>query len=1341
MVEKTIFDRFTRKYQLYKTLRFELKPIWNTQKMLAENHVFETDGIRRKKYEETKPWIDRLHREFIKDALSEFSFKNLEPYRRAFEAWQKDKKSKPAKDALAKEENKLREEIVAQFSAAAQKWAEKYPDLKLKKVDIGVLFEAGVFRALKERYKNESRKTIVTDDGEEENIFDGWNGWTGYFKKFFQTRRNFYSDKDESTAVAYRIVNQNLRRFIQNIQLFKQATHKIDIAKIEKDLGVSCSKVFSFENYSNCLLQDGIDKYNRVLGGYVGENGEKIPGINQAINEYRQKNKDNKIRFLVMLDKQIHSEKEKFLDAIEKDEELVAHLSSFTKAADVKLGIFRKLIADFASNGNEYDLNKVYISSDAFERNASRWLADYSTFEQALLNTAKDYKDSYGVLDQKPPQEKDGQMKYPDFLICAHIKSALDKVSGSIFQGKYYETISSLENLPLFEQFVRIILYEVERQFSRGDVHKKAIGYEAYRNDIEPILNSTEPKIDKNAKIAIKNFADSALAIYQMAKYFAVEKKRRWLDYFELDDHFYNAADSGYMLFYGDVGNLKSAYEEIVKGYNALRNYLTKKPYSTDKWLLNFDIQTLADGWDKNKEKENGAVIFRKDGRYYLGIMHRDHKNIFTEKYQKEFMGGDYQKMVYRQIADASKDIHNLVLQSNEKALRFTKMEKKIKGWPKNIGRIKVKKSYAKENFNRDDFETFVNYMKKCAIGYWPEFAFSFSPTSSYKTIKDFTDEIEMAGYKVSFVESVSEKYLREKNTRGELFIFEIYNKDWGVGPKDESKERTKNLHTLYWEHLFSNENEKQNFVFKLNGEAELFFRPKTEEKKLGYKKWDAKEKKWMKVDKKKDGVVVDRKRYSENTVLFNCPITINRVSENKTGAQMNADIRKAIADDKEIRVMGIDRGEKHLAYYSVIDQNEKIIEQGSLNTIGKKADGRPVPYAEILVQRAKGREAARREWQDVESIKDLKKGYVSQVVRKIADLTVQSPNTIIVLEDLSIRFKQVRGGIEKSIYQQFEKQLIDKLSFLVDKKESDSTKAGHPLHAYQLASPVDSFKDMGKQTGIIFYTAASYTSRTCPVCGFRRNVRLQFENMKKASEMLDNLEEFIYDSANGSFTLVYSLKKFLSKEQKKESKAPNKLYENLPQKDKFTLTTKNAVRYKWFQHSSPRLRAIEAEKGVDDYEGSDEKETKWGKTKKFDLTVFLKTILEKKDISLIDGGLKNNIKQKRDKELYEKLFFALYLLTETRQTISGSDVDYIQCPECGFDSRKGFQRKEFDGDANGAYNIARKGIMTLEKIRQFKKANGNDLSKMEWGDLSIGIGEWDKFTQGKWNPTSKSRK
>ncbi len=102
--------------------------------------------------------------------------------------------------------------------------------------------------------------------------------------------------------------------------------------------------------------------------------------------------------------------------------------------------------------------------------------------------------------------------------------------------------------------------------------------------------------------------------------------------------------------------------------------------------------------------------------------------------------------------------------------------------------------------------------------------------------------------------------------------------------------------------------------------------------------------------------------------------------------------------------------------------------------------------------------------------------------------------------------------------------------------------------------------------------------------------------------------------------------------------------------------------------------------------------------------------------------------------------------MLDTRDSVSEKERDVIQCPsfDCGFDSSKidrfrdeiyiGKNQKDFvyNGDANGAYNIARKGIMILEKVKQFAKNHNGDVSKIKYGDLAVNITEWDKFVQNK---------
>lgn len=53
----------------------------------------------------------------------------------------------------------------------------------------------------------------------------------------------------------------------------------------------------------------------------------------------------------------------------------------------------------------------------------------------------------------------------------------------------------------------------------------------------------------------------------------------------------------------------------------------------------------------------------------------------------------------------------------------------------------------------------------------------------------------------------------------GYIYLFQIYNKDFSKYSKG-----TPNLHTLYFKMLFDERN-LSNVVYKLNGEAEMFYR------------------------------------------------------------------------------------------------------------------------------------------------------------------------------------------------------------------------------------------------------------------------------------------------------------------------------------------------------------------------------------------------------------------------------------------------------------------------------------------------------------------------------------
>jgi len=804
----------------------------------------------------------------------------------------------------------------------------------------------------------------------------------------------------------------------------------------------------------------------------------------------------------------------------------------------------------------------------------------------------------------------------------------------------------------------------------------------------EQFLNSASGKIEIDAeeKIIIKNFADDVLFIYQMGKYFSLEKKRSWNTEYEIDSLFYLHPETGYMRFYTD------AYESIVQIYNDLRNYLTKKSYSEKKWKLNFQNPTLAAGWDKNKEADNSAVILRRDGKYYLGLMKKGHTHLFTETYQSQVLGdgnqGYFEKMVYKLLPGANKMLPKVFFSaSNIEYYAPSEKVLEIRNQSSHTKNGEPQKGFYKKDFNLKDCHILIDFFKESIAKHpdWKHFHFNFSDTKTYNDISEFYKQVSDGGYTVSF-DKISQSYIEQQNAEGNLYLFEIYNQDFAIG-----KTGKKNLHTMYWEGLFSVEN-TNGFPLKLNGEAEIFYRPKSIE---------AEREKRCK--SKRD--IIKNKRYTEDKIFFHCPITLNR---GKGEAKyFNQEINDVLANNENINIIGVDRGEKHLAYYSVINQKQEILESGSLNSVGGKSlNGEivSVDYAEKLERKANEREQARRDWQSVEGIKDLKKGYVSQVVRKLADLAIQY-NAIIVLEDLNMRFKQIRGGIEKSIYQKLEKALIDKLSFLVEKGEIDPKKAGHLLNAYQLTAPFESFQKMGKQTGILFYTQASYTSKIDPLSGWRPNLYLKHSNAKKDQAIISQFSSILYNTEKNRFEFTYDVKKFQTLKE-------------WPKNTVWTICS-SVERFRW-------NRTLNQHKGGYDHYTD--------MTEQFDILFKSYKIDIRSDIRVQIM----NLEAKGNEKFFADFIFFFNLVCQIRNTDPLKEKDdplgdFILSPVAPFfDSRKA---EDFgknlpkNGDDNGAYNIARKGIIILDKISAFKEKEGS-CKDLKWGDLYVSQSEWDTFAQ-----------
>ena len=1341
-----VWSDFTRKFSLSKTLRFELKPVGRTEDFLKQNKVFEKDKTIDDSYNQAKFYFDKLHQKFINESLSPSSdssnLKNidLEYFAKQFlklkSEIQKLKSEKKQKEANNKEKeiNNLRKayykEIKSLLDKKAEEWREVYKKrgIKFSKTDLrqrgtDLLMKSGILGILKyefpkekeEEFKSKDWPSLFVDDkanpGNKVYIFDSFDDFATYLIKFQETRKNLYKDDGTSTAVATRVIS-NFEKFLNNKKIFedKYINHwkQIEITDEEK-------KIFEIDYYYSCFTQGGIDEYNKIIGQ-----------INQKTKQYRDKNKIEKseLPLFKVLDKQILGEviKERELIAeTETETEEEVFINRFKEFIDQnKQRILRaqNLMNDLINEEFENEYSGIYLKNSAINTIANRWFKNTTEFLLKLPQASKS-------------KENKESPKVKPFVSLLDIKNALDDFEkekdslGTIFKDKYYKTKES-DEVPLnsdsqesyWKQFLKIWGYEFNQLFEDKFNEEGVKIFWGYTKDLveqAESLNSFSRK--KEEIILVKNHCDAALRIYQMMKYFALEAKKQDDIPLDYSTEFYNRFNEYYQDF------------KFIRYYDAIRNFVTKKPSNEDKIKLNFESGSLLTGFDKNKESEKLGIILKNknNNKYFLGIINKKHNKIFESKNENEFIGNPakdlYEKMELKLFPDPKKMIPKIA---------FADKNKKDFGWTQEIQKIKEDFENFQENkkdnkdlkFDKNKLSKLIEYYQNCLEkgNYKKEFEFELKRPEEYQSMSEFNQDIEKKNYKIKFI-PVKDSYIDDKVKNGELYLFEISNKDF-IWPNQK-----KNIHTLYFLSLFSEKN-IQKPIFRLGANAEIFYRQKSE-----------------KATKEKRGEkeIIKYKRYTEDKIFLHLPIEINYGCPKDTNKnEYNKKIIEFLNKNKdEINIIGIDRGEKNLLYYTAINQKGKILDHRSLNEING------VNYLEKLIEREKERQINRQSWEPVVKIKDLKKGYLSYVVREIADL-VEKYNAIIVLEDLNMRFKQVRGGIERSIYQQFEKQLIDKLGYLVFKDDRGPESPGAVLNGYQLVAPFTTFKDLGKQTGIIFYTNAEYTSKTDPITGYRRNIYISNSaSQKKIKENLINkLKEICWDEKENSYFFTYNQKDFgspISKEWTLYSKVPRVRREK-----------NNSTGY-W------EYKPIDLNKEFED--------------------LFKKCEINEKSIDIfseIKELIKNNegkLTQKQEfdgknKNFYERFIYLFNLLLEIRNTISlqvkldkrGNEikldeidygVDFFASPVKPFFTTAGVrlvgrqieggkiqkEKKEeftiknfadferlfkgcssdgFDSDGVGAYNIARKGIMILERIKQNPKDPDLYISKEDWDSFVL---------------------
>lgn len=1256
-------------YSLTKTIGVELKPVGKTQELIEARKLIEQDDQRAEDYKIVKDIIDRYHKDFIDKCLNcvKIEKDDLEKY-------------------VSLAENSNREAV--DFDNIKTKMRNQITESFKKNPLFVGLFKKELITNYLPNFVSEEERVVVNK----------FSKFTTYFDAFYDNRKNLYSGDAKSGTIAYRLIHENLPMFLDNIASFNKISEtgvNEYFSSIEAEFtdtlnGKHLADLFQIDYFNNTLTQKKIDNYNYIVGA-----------VNKAVNLYKQQHKNVRIPLLKKIHKMILSDRVTpswLPERFESDEEMLTAIkAAYESLKEVLVGDDDDSLRNLLLNIDNFDLEHIYIAKDSGLTSISQQIFGYyDTYTLAIKDQLQRKNPATKKQREKPnlyDERIDKLYKKEDSFSIAYLNRLVD-TKEHITINEYYRLLGS---------------YCREGGKSNNDFFKQIDG--AY-SAISYLFSAEHGEIAQS---------DSDTAVVQ-----------KLLEVYKGLQRFIKP-----LLGHGDEADkdnefdakLHKVWDEldiITPLYDKVRNWLSRKIYNPEKIKLCFENNgKLLSGWSDNQTKSDngtqyGGYIFRKKNEigeydFYLGVS--SDAKLFRHDATIGYEDGMYERFDYYQLKSKTLlgksyvgnygEDSNAVLSAFNNAVTKLHLEKKLvpkdnENVPKYLKRLK--QDYAgfyQILMNDDNVVDAYNSMKQHILATLASLsrvpAAIELATQTDLDIDDFIDEImklpsESFGYFPVATAAIEEAKKREKKP---LFLFKMSNKDLSYAEKSSKGLRksrgTENLHTMYLKALLGM---TQN-VFSI-GSGMVFFRHQTKglaETTARHKANEFIANKNKLNDKKKsifDYEIVKNKRFIKDKYLFHLSMNLNYSQPNKF--DINSKVREIIRNGGIKHIIGIDRGERNLIYLSLIDMEGNIVMQKSLNILKDDHNAKGTDYKGLLTEREGENKEARRNWKMIANIKDLKRGYLSQVVHIISKMMVEY-DAIVVLEDLNPGFIRGRQKIERNVYEQFERMLIDKLNFYVD-KHKDANETGGLLHALQLTSEFKNFKKSDHQNGCLFYISAWNTSKIDPTTGFVNLFDTRYTNADKALEFFSKFDAIRYNEEKDWFEFEFDYDKFTQKAHGTRTK--------------WTLCT-----------YGKRLRSFK----------NPTKQYNWD-SEVVALTDEFKRILGEADID-IHENLKDairNLEGKRRKYL-EPLMQFMRLLLQLRNSKAGTDEDYILSPvadENGvfYDSRSCGDQLPENADANGAYNIARKGLMLIRQIKEAK-----ELGKVKY---DISNKAWLNFAQQK---------
>ncbi len=1066
------YNEFVKRSVITKSARFELIPQGKTMDFIKEHEDLEQDKRFYEAAERLRPVIDSYVKDIASRALLSVDFD--------FAAMHEAKESKDKK-AYDKEVKAL-EKVLSK--AVDNAMPEGY---NVKQINSAQFLQ----EALREYVLHTKDADIKKDEALAD--IEGAKGYTALFNKFLDSR---------ITALATWMLNrvvENFGRYLTNASRIKKVLEAG--SPVTDGIEDELLKMADVSYYSQVLSQADIDGYNSVISGSCDESGTIQKGLNQKINEYNQKVKNEKkdvpyLRKVDTLYKQIlmPAEKKFTIETIETDDEVRNVIKSawkgFETAADKMTMLLKSKQDDDDGNGILVQGNKLHAFSHLVSGDhkliADR-IMDKETQEiNKLLEDDSLKKSMRKELEKRlelvplKVTEKNYEMTALDEYVQNADKSLLaqGRTAFGCFVESYAKAVSTAKS------YYKII--------EGGDV-----------------LKGRRIKGDRHVQEMLVDFFGALTDVRNILAIIKLPKN-----------------EIGDVIFYNDFDELVGDIRDSYKAENLVRNYVTKsvKDTAEEKQTCLGTASRLKAMWwtgDKKFSKDN-ATIIEYEGKYYYFILSGGAKPIMPAvkadgdaKFLAVKKGQDSNKMMPKIVfSDHAKPFFEANPDADEYIFDTDQVKHPIT-ITRDLYNIYKDKTYVKEaltsgrvteeEFKRD-LKKLINKYKEFADAYVQYEKFdmnSLGNAESYADSGEFFADVDTHSTAIWW-NNVDFEQIENLVDNGEAYLFLISNRFLYTGKED------KNAYTKMLLTLVSKENMEKTSI-RLNGAPAIFFRPQAVEKKVTHKTGsflvnrrtedgepipkdiyetiykikngmssyeDSDYKKAMEyMDTHKVRVfrakmdMIRNKRYMEDKFFLQISYKKNMDISARSNDRLNDRVRESMRDG--FNMVSVARSTSDMVYVMAIDDKQNILEERSLNVI----DG--IDYAALLHDAYKEKLSDKKSWVYDTDSADLKAAYVDTAITEVLKLA-RKYNAVIVVESISDQVKDKYSFLDNQVFKTFEKRIAARLSDL-SFKDIEKGKPGSIENPLQLANN----NGNAYQDGVLFFVNGAYTRGVDPSTGF----------------------------------------------------------------------------------------------------------------------------------------------------------------------------------------------------------------------------------------------------------------